>query len=269
MNKTLLQNQIKDYVIDNLLNKVIYLTKMNNNLIEEKELLKYSLISCLKQIFLIKQNFNISIPLNKLFKQNENLKNKIINEVQDSTPKKINNITRNIKSNSFKRKLGNLTDRNYINNKDSNIIVNVNHSRERKNNSRSFKKDDYPNNNLLNINSSSPTNATINLNFNKISINLNNESNLKRREKKYNNFIPFKTYQSKFPSQKDNTFNNIYHKRTLDISSNYSDVNFNLIKTDKSKFNNNDYKKNQKQKSNNRSMPKLPLEQIFGKNNFV
>ena len=28
-------------------------------------------------------------------------------------------------------------------------------------------------------------------------------------------------------------------------------------------------KKNQKQKSNNRSMPKLPLEQIFGKNNFV
>ena len=134
MNKTLLQNQIKDYVIDNLLNKVIYLTEMNNNLIEEKELLKYSLISCLKQIFLIKQNFNISIPLNKLFKQNENLKNKIINEVQDSTPKKINNITRNIKSNSFKRKLGNLTDRNYINNKDSNIIVNVNHSRERKNN---------------------------------------------------------------------------------------------------------------------------------------
>ena len=89
MNKTLLQNQIKDYVIDNLLNKVICLTKMNNNLIEEKELLKYSLISCLKQIFLIKQNFNISIPLNKLFKQNEDLKNKIINEVQDSTPKKI------------------------------------------------------------------------------------------------------------------------------------------------------------------------------------
>ena len=79
----------------------------------------------------------------------------------------------------------------------------------------------------------------------------------------------FKTYQSKFPSQKDKTFNNIYCKRTLDISSNYSDVNFNLIKTDKSKFNNNDYKKNQKQKSNNRSMPKLPLEQIFGKNNFV
>jgi hypothetical protein len=37
MNKTLLQNQIKDYVIDNLLNKDIYLTKMNNYLIEEKE----------------------------------------------------------------------------------------------------------------------------------------------------------------------------------------------------------------------------------------
>ena len=132
MNKTLLQNQIKDYVIDNLLNKDIYLTKMNNYLIEEKKWLKYSLISYLKQTFLIKQNFNISIPL--LFKQNENLKNKIINEVQDSTPKKINNITRNIKSNSFKRKLENLTEKNYINNKDSNIIVNVNHSRERKNN---------------------------------------------------------------------------------------------------------------------------------------
>ena len=87
MNKTLLQNQIKDYVIDNLLNKDIYLTKMNNYLIEEKEWLKYSLISYLKQTFLIKQNFNFSIPL--LFKQNENLKNKIINEVQDSTPKKI------------------------------------------------------------------------------------------------------------------------------------------------------------------------------------
>ena len=58
---------------------------MNNYLIEEKEWLKYSLISYLKQTFLIKQN--ISIPL--LFKQNENLKNKIINEVQDSTPKKI------------------------------------------------------------------------------------------------------------------------------------------------------------------------------------
>ena len=37
MNKTLLQNQIKDYVIDNLLKKDIYLTKMNNYLIEEKE----------------------------------------------------------------------------------------------------------------------------------------------------------------------------------------------------------------------------------------
>ena len=60
---------------------------MNNYLIEEKEWLKYSLISYLKLTFLIKQNFNISIPL--LFKQNENLKNKIINEVQDSTPKKI------------------------------------------------------------------------------------------------------------------------------------------------------------------------------------
>ena len=60
---------------------------MNNYLIEEKEWLKYSLISYLKQTFLIKQNFNFSIPL--LFKQNENLKNKIINEVQDSTPKKI------------------------------------------------------------------------------------------------------------------------------------------------------------------------------------
>ena len=86
MNKTLLQNQIKDYIIDNLLNKDIYLTKMNNYLIEEKEWLKYSLISYLKQTFLIKQNFNISIPL--LFKQNENLKNKIINEVEHSTPKK-------------------------------------------------------------------------------------------------------------------------------------------------------------------------------------
>ena len=86
MNKTLLQNQIKDYVIDNLLNKDIYLTKMNNYLIEEKEWLKYSLISYLKLTFLIKQNFNISIPL--LFKQNENLKNKIINEVEHSTPKK-------------------------------------------------------------------------------------------------------------------------------------------------------------------------------------
>ena len=88
MNKTLLQNQIKDYVIDNLLNKDIYLTKMNNYLIEEKEWLKYSLISYLKQTFLIKQNFNSSNPLNKLFKQNENLKNKIINEVEHSTPKK-------------------------------------------------------------------------------------------------------------------------------------------------------------------------------------
>ena len=46
------------------------------------------------------------------------------------------------------------------------------------------------------------------------------------KEEIKNIIYSFKTYQSKFPSQKDKTFNNIYCKRTLVISSNYSDVNF-------------------------------------------
>ena len=46
------------------------------------------------------------------------------------------------------------------------------------------------------------------------------------KEEIKNIIYSFKTYQSKFPSQKDKTFNNIYCKKILDTSSNYSDVNF-------------------------------------------
>ena len=276
MNKQFIQNQIKDYVINNLWDKIIKLTKNNEELIQQNKTLKLSLIYCIKQIFIIKQNFNISIPLIKIFnKEDEKIKNEILNTVLDSFKIKNDNLSKNIINKNQYKVENKIFSERKLNNKLSNIIVNLNNNSKEKKRSNSKNKnlikENISNNNLyINSNSNNPTNATINLNFNKININLNNESDIKKKEKKRvnknRNFYQIKTYQSKLPFENDN-----FQKKTLDYSSNYSDANCIFINRDKSNLRNNKkiiYQHIQKHKSNNKSMPKLPLEQILGKNQF-
>ncbi len=279
MNKQFIQNQIKDYVINNLWDKIIKLTKNNEELTLQNQILKLSLISCIKQIFIIKQNYNISIPLIGIFnKENEKMKNEILKTALDSYSGKRDNysLTKNSMNNSQSKVEKKILSERKLNNKSPNINVNANNnSKEKKiySKNKNLFKDNFSKNNNLYINSTSnnPTNATFNLNFNKISINLNNESEIKRKENKNihknSKFIEIKTYQSKFPSEKDN-----FQKKTLDFTSNCSDSNYIFINKDKSNLRNNKtiiYQKIRKNKSNNKSMPKLPLEQILGKNQFL
>ena len=278
MKKQFIQNQIKDYVINNLWDKIIKLTKNNGELIQQNKTLKLTLISCIKQIFIIKQNYNISIPLIKIFnKENEKMKNDILNKVLEYSQGKIDNyfLTKNLKNNIHSKVGNKILSEKKLNNKSQKIIVNINNNSKEKiiySDKKHLVKENLSNNKLyINSTSNNPTNTTINLNFNKISINMNNESEIKRKENKNinknKNFFQIKTYQSKFHLE-----NNNFKKNSFDCTSNYSDENCLFIHRDKSNLRNNTkiiiYKKIQKHKSNNKSMPKLPLEQILGKNHF-
>ena len=101
--KNIIQSQIKDQVINYLWNRII---KLSNNVIkleQENNILKYNLIESLKHVFLIKSQFNISSPLERILNnQNINQKNKIYQSVLESY-NEINNLSYNLNPNNIRK----------------------------------------------------------------------------------------------------------------------------------------------------------------------
>ena len=72
-----IQSQIKDQVINYLWNRIIKLSNLVIKLEQENNILKYNLIESLKHVFLIKSQYNISSPLERILNnQNANKKTK-------------------------------------------------------------------------------------------------------------------------------------------------------------------------------------------------
>ena len=71
-----IQSQIKDQVINYLWNRINKLSNLIIKLEQENNILKYNLIESLKHVFLIKSQYNISSPLERILNnQNASQKN--------------------------------------------------------------------------------------------------------------------------------------------------------------------------------------------------
>ena len=82
-----LKEEIKDIVINKLLNQVQIFFNLALNYKQENQILKINLIESLKHIFLIKTQYNISVPLGKIMnKQSITIKNKINQSIQETFP---------------------------------------------------------------------------------------------------------------------------------------------------------------------------------------
>ena len=96
-----IQSQIKDQVINYLWNRIIKLSNLVIKLEQENNILKYNLIESLKHVFLIKSQYNISSPLERILNnQNANQKNKINQSVLESY-NEISNLSYNLNPNNI------------------------------------------------------------------------------------------------------------------------------------------------------------------------
>ena len=99
--KNIIQSQIKDQVINYLWNRIIKLSNYVIKLEQENNILKYNLIESLKHVFLIKSQFNISSPLERILNnQNASQKNKINQSVLESY-NEISNLSYNLNPNNI------------------------------------------------------------------------------------------------------------------------------------------------------------------------
>ena len=99
--KNIIQSQIKDQVINYLWNRIIKLSNLVIKLEQENNILKYNLIESLKHVFLIKSQYNISSPLERILNnQNLNQKNKINQSVLESY-NEIKNLSYNLNPNNI------------------------------------------------------------------------------------------------------------------------------------------------------------------------
>ena len=96
-----IQSQIKDQVINYLWNRINKLSNLIIKLEQENNILKYNLIESLKHVFLIKSQYNISSPLERILNnQNANQKNKINQSVLESY-NEISNLSYNLNPNNI------------------------------------------------------------------------------------------------------------------------------------------------------------------------
>ena len=96
-----IQSQIKDQVINYLWNRIIKLSNLVIKLEQENNILKYNLIESLKHVFLIKSQYNISSPLERILNnQNASQKNKINQSVLESY-NEISNLSYNLNPNNI------------------------------------------------------------------------------------------------------------------------------------------------------------------------
>ena len=253
-----IKEEIKDIVLNKLLNQVQFLFGLAIKYEQENKILKINLMESLKHIFLIKSQYNISVPLGKVMnKQNLMIRNKIINSAQETFPDLSNinfNLTQSTIVNSYHQKINRaMTPYNLsINN---NIEKNKSHSRPKSVN----KNNNNSSCNLINNNNSFIYKKEYFSNNTKI----NSVSNIDNNE----SMNSFNTYQNKNSQNEEKTRKKSYKKPQLNINnySNNSTSGSSIFKVNKTKPPKNDVKK-KKIFKRDVSLPKLPLNQLINLN---
>ena len=248
-----IKEEIKEIVLNKLLNQVQILFDLAIKYEQENKILKINLMESLKHIFLIKSQYNISVPLGKVMnKQNLMIRNKIINSAQETFPDLSNinfNLTQSTIVNSYHQKINRaMTPYNLsINN---NIEKNKSHSRP-----KSVNKNNNSSGNLFNNNNSFIYKKEYLSNNTKI----NSLSNIDNNE----SMNSINIYQK----NEEKTRKKSFKKPQLNINnySNNSTSGSSIFKVNKTKPPKNDVKK-KKIFKRDVSLPKLPLNQLINLN---
>ena len=254
-----IKEEIKDIVLNKLLNQVQFLFGLAIKYEQENKILKINLMESLKHIFLIKSQYNISVPLGKVMnKQNLMIRNKIINSAQETFPDLSNinfNLTQSTIVNSYHQKINRaMTPYNLsINN---NIEKNKSHSRPKSVN----KNNNNSSSNLFNNNNNS---FIYKKEYFSNNTKINSVSNIDNNE----SMNSFNTYQNKNSQNEEKTRKKSYKKPQLNINnySNNSTSGSSIFKVNKTKPPKNDVKK-KKIFKRDVSLPKLPLNQLINLN---
>ena len=255
-----LKEEIKDIVINKLLNQVQIFFNLALNYKQENQILKINLIESLKHIFLIKTQYNISVPLGKIMnKQSITIKNKINQSIQETFPnfeELKSNFGLNHKTiiNSYNQKI-NKAMTPYKTIKKNNNINNFERNRKK---SRPKSQNNNNSVNILNNNTS--------FNYKKdllTSTKMNSLSNLDKDESKDSIYI----FQTKNLPINEKPRKKNYKKPQLNINnySNNSTSGSSIFKVNKTKPPKNDVKK-KKIFKRDVSLPKLPLNQLINLN---
>ena len=252
-----IKEEIKDIVLNKLLNQVQILFDLAIKYEQENRLLKINLMESLKHIFLIKSQYNISVPLGKVMnKQNLMIRNKIINSAQETFPDLSNinfNLTQSTIVNSYHQKI-NRAMTPYKLSINNNIEKNKSHSRP-----KSVNKNNNSSCNLINNNNSFIYKKEYLSNNTKI----NSLSNIDNNE----SMNSINIYQNKNTQNDEKTWKKSYKKPQLNINnySNNSTSGSSIFKVNKTKPPKNDVKK-KKIFKRDVSLPKLPLNQLINLN---
>ena len=248
-----IKEEIKEIVLNKLLNQVQILFGLAIKYEQENKILKINLMESLKHIFLIKSQYNISVPLGKVMnKQNLMIRNKIINSAQETFPDLSNinfNLTQSTIVNSYHQKM-NRAMTPYKLSINNNIEKNKSHSRPKsvnKNNNSSGNL--FNNNNSFNIKKEYLSNNT----------KINSLSNIDNNE----SMNSINIYQK----NEEKTRKKSFKKPQLNINnySNNSTSGSSIFKVNKTKPPKNDVKK-KKIFKRDVSLPKLPLNQLINLN---
>ena len=255
-----LKEEIKDIVINKLLNQVQIFFNLALNYKQENQILKINLIESLKHIFLIKTQYNISVPLGKIMnKQSITIKNKINQSIQETFPnfeELKSNFGLNHKTiiNSYNQKI-NKAMTPYKTIKKNNNINNFERNRKK---SRPKSQNNNNSVNILNNNTS--------FNYKKdllTSTKMNSLSNLDKDESKDSIYI----FQTKNLPINEKPRKKKYKKTKLNINnySNNSTSSNTIFKINKTKPPIKEVKK-KKIVKRDVSLPKLPLNQLLNLN---
>lgn len=259
-----IQNQIKDKVINYLWSRIKKLSDSIIQLEKENNILKFNLIESLKHIFLIKSQYNISSPLERVLNnQNQNIKNKINQSVLESFSE--------INNSSYISSPNNVIKNFHIKIKRAMIPYNnnVNYFNLNKKRANSVYIKNYTLNNSLissqekieNINDNNLGSSDKEINISTITINKNG-NNISKNNNKLNNSNKNNHVNNKYKKIDNSIKKNIFVRKRKNISVN-SSSNGTILKISRSK----DKIKRKIIFKRDGSLPKLPLDQIINFNN--
>ena len=261
-----IKDELKEIVINKLLKQVEKFYNLAMKYEKENQILKLNIIDNLKNIFLIKSQYNISVPLRKVMKkQNMYIKNKIT-ELAEDTFLYLNNLktdlNKNSSLNSYNKKIITSISPCKITN---NNISERNKSNRRNSSTKSIYRNNNSLSNLFNSNNSINLKNDYYSNNSKI-YSLNNID-------KDESINSIKIYQNKNLND-ENSIKKNYQKPQLNINncSNNSTSSNSIFKLNKPKIQKNNDNNNNKKKVFKRdvSLPKLPLKlEIYFSKIFV
>ncbi len=257
-----IKDELKEIVINKLLKQVEKFYNLAMKYEKENQILKLNIIDNLKNIFLIKSQYNISVPLRKVMKkQNMYIKNKIT-ELAEDTFSYLNNLKTDLNKspslNSYNKKI--------IKSISPFKITNNNISERNKSNRRnSSTKRIYRNNNSLSNLFNSNNSINVKNDYYSNNSKIYSLNNIDKDE----SINSIKIYQNKNLIE-ENSIKKNYQKPQLNINncSNNSTSSNSIFKLNKPKIQKNNDDNNNKKKVFKRdvSLPKLPLNQLLNLN---